>query len=208
MEVTEFIRRFPRRHFTKGEVLVSEGDPILELFAPIRGFIKATSIDDAGVEHLLWIAGSSDILPAEQLLHPHTTASYFYTALTDGTYCAVNKDKLLDYLHSTPEAMAVIADRMSLLADDLLERIDASSQQTVRSKLLTTLYYLARHFSDGDECDLHHIGLPLTHLDLAEMIGATRETTSIELMRLRREGFIVYSRSSFVIYKDKLAQAL
>lgn len=205
MEVTEFIRRFPQRPFTKGEVLVSEGDQILDFFVPVKGYIKVTSIDDAGVEHLLWIAGGNDILPAEHLFTVQSAATYFYTALTSGIYHTVSKSKLLTYIQTSPSAMTVIADRISRLTDDLLQRIDASSQQTVRGKLLTTLYYLACHFSTTNECDLHHIGLPLTHLDLAEMIGATRETTSIELQHLRRNHLIDYSRSSFIIYKDRIA---
>lgn len=36
------------------------------------------------------------------------------------------------------------------------------------------------------------------------MIGATRETTAIELKRLKDEGFIDYSRGSFTVHSDKL----
>lgn len=205
MEVTEFIQRFPLRAFAKHEVLLSEGMPLTLLFVPTKGYIKVTSIDDAGVEHLLWIAGPHDIVPLEHLLTLDSEIAYFYTAITDSTMHVIQKHAFLEYVAAHPKAMTNIATDISNYTDDLLQRIDATSQQTVRGKLLATLHYLAARFATGNAVDLHAIGLPLTHLDFAEMIGATRETTSIELSQLKSEGYVSYTRSSFVIYKDKFS---
>lgn len=208
MEVTEFIARFPTRDFAKGEVLFSEGTPLTILFVPTNGYVKVTSIDDTGVEHLLWIAAAGDLIPIEHLFTFDSEITYFYTAITGGVAHVVQKHAFLQFVETNQEAMTIIAATMSSRADDLMRRIDATSQQTVRSKLLATLHYLADRFATHSTVDLHRIGLPLTHLDFAEMIGATRETTSIELQHLKKEGYVSYSRSSFVIYKDRFDELL
>ena len=205
MEITEFTHQFPLRTFQEGEVLISEGEALATLLILDTGFVKVMSIDDSGVEHLLWIATHNDIIPSEHLFSEHSEVQFFYTALTNGNAYNIHKPTFLNYVSSHAESMASIAERMSKLSDILLQRINATSQQTVRGKLITTLYYLSERFGKAaSPLDLHAIGLPLTHLDIAEMIGATRETTSIELKRLRHDGYIDYSRSSFIVKHDKL----
>jgi CRP/FNR family transcriptional regulator len=69
--------------------------------------------------------------------------------------------------------------------------------------LIATLHYLAQRFSADDTVDLYLLGLRLTHQDIAKMIGSTRETTSLELQRLQRDGYISYDRTRFIVHVSK-----
>ncbi len=100
--------------------------------------------------------------------------------------------------------MADIAASLSDYHDDLLMRVGSLSQPSIHDKLVATLRYLGSRFGNGTTVDLHKIGLTLTHQDIAEMIGSTRETTSLELEKLRLLGYITYSRSCFVINTNEL----
>lgn len=182
---------------------MSEGDAPDNLLAIQDGFIKVTSLDDEGNERLLWIAGRHDIVPTEHLFSLDTPLDFFYTALSDGTAHDINKVRLLDYAKTNSSFMAEIAAMMSSHYDDLLQRINSIEQASVRDKLIATLRYLALRFGTGDHVDLYKLGLELTQQDFAEMIGSTRETTSVELHKLRRDGLVNYNRAGFIINLNK-----
>lgn len=203
MDTVDFVKQFPLRSFSKGEVVMSEGDVFDKLLAIQSGFMKITSLDDNGVERVLWIAGRYDIVPTEQLFSRRGPLAFFYTALTDCTAYEVKKAEFLAHVKDNLGLMTDIATTMSAQYDDLLLRVDSIGQSSVREKLLSTLRYLAERFSASNSVDLHALGLNLTHQDIAEMIGSTRETTSLELQKLRQEGYIDYSRNKFVIYLER-----
>lgn len=205
MESIEFIKKFPVRTFIKGETLLREGEDTNVLLAVQKGFIKVTSLTNEGEEKLLWLAGRYDIAPTEQLFTMRGTLRFFYTALSDGSAYQVDKAEFLAYAKGNPGLMTEIATSMSDHYDDLLKIIDSIEKTAVRDKLISTLTYLAQRFSASDIVDLYALGLKLTHSDLASMIGSTRETTSLELAKLRSIGAVDYDRTKFIIDVDKLS---
>lgn len=199
MNIVEYVRQFPRRPFCKGELLMSEGDVTDTVLAISQGYVKVTALDSIGNERLLWIAGRYDIIPTERFFSPLQPLRFFYTALSDGTAYALPKQELLARAKTDLGMMTEIATSMSAHYDDLLGRLYSIEKATVREKLLSTLHYIAARFSADDTVDLYQLGLRLTHQDLADMIGSTRETTSLELQRLRRDGAISYDYRQFTV---------
>jgi len=204
MKIASYIQNFPLKTFQRGELLLQKGDSGSQLMAIRDGFIKVTSINANGVERLIWIAGRYDIAPTEQLFSKHGNVRFFYTALTDGSYYAVEKADLLENADKDPAFMAEIAKNMSLHYDDFLQRIDAVDTATVKERLMRTLLYLAERLSADSVVDLYEHGLRISHQDLSSMIGSTRETTSVMLSELRNEELIEYSRQKLTVSVDKL----
>ncbi len=204
MDSVEYVKQFPVRTFERGTTLLQKGDPLDFIMAIRDGYVKVTSISDAGIERLLWIAGRYDFAPVEQLFAKQSTTRFFYTAITDGSFYEVDRSDLIAHAEEHPKVMAEIAKGMSEHYDDFLTRVDAIDGLSVRERLLKTLLYLARRFSAGDKVNLYDEGLRITHQDLASMIGSTRETTSFTLNDLRDEGLVEYDRKSFIINTDKI----
>lgn len=111
---------------------------------------------------------------------------------------------MLEAFKRHPEVLGEVARGLSEHYDDLLERMNAVEQSDVRSKLLHILHNLCLKFSPLEQVSLHEIGLNLTHQDLADMIGSTREATSLELSKLRKQGYLDYSRSEFSVDLAKI----
>lgn len=208
MDGVEYIKQFPIRTFERGEILLQQGDPLEFIMAIREGYVKITSINDAGIEKLLWIAGRYDFAPTEQLFSKQGQARYFYTAVTSGSYYAVEKSDLVARADQHPGIMSEIARGLSEHYDDLLQRIDTIDGLSVRERLIKTLLYLARRFSASDAVNLYEEGLRITHQDLAGMIGSTRETTSYALNDLRTEKLIDYDRKSFIVHTDKIEASI
>ncbi|MNL31121.1 Regulatory protein CysR [compost metagenome] len=185
-------------------MIISEGAISNTLLAIRSGYVKVTSIDTEGNERMLWIAGRYDIVPTERLFSLFSPLSYFYTALSDCEVYEINKADFLSKAKTDVSLMSEIAGSMSEHYDDLLARIDSIDQASVHEKLIATLHYVAKRFSADSSVDLYKLGLHLTHKDLAEMIGSTRETTSVELQKLKQAGYLDYSRTHFVVHIEKI----
>lgn len=203
MDVIEFVKNYPVKYFSKGEVIISEGDISDTLYAIRSGYVKVTSLDDNGNERMLWIAGRYDIVPTERLFSRHSPLQFFYTALTDGDVYKINKADFLAKAETDAGLMTEIATSMSGHYDDLLSRVNSVGQTSIHDKLVATLRYVAERFSADQSVDLYQLGLHLTHKDIAEMIGSTRETTTLELRKLQQAGSIEYDRTKFVVHVNK-----
>lgn len=202
MDVIDYVKNCPIRHFDKGATVISEGDISNTLLAIRSGFIKVTSLDDEGNERMLWIAGRYDIVPTERLFSLRSPLQFFYTALSDCDVYEINKADFLSKAKTNVGLMTEIATSMSGHYDDLLSRVNSIGQTSVHEKLAATLRYVAERFSADSSVDLYRLGLHLTHKDLAEMIGSTRETTSLELQKLKKAGSIDYDRNKFIVHVD------
>lgn len=200
MDSVDFIKKFPVLHFKKGESVLEQGEVVDTLLAIQQGFIKVTAINASGNERLLWLIGRYDIAPTEHLFSSTARLDFFYTAMSDVTAYQIDKKKFLDHARSNASMMSEIAVNMSSHYDDLLSRVNSAEQVTIRAKLTTTLRYLVERFSADTTADLFELGLSLTHQDIADMIGSTRETTSLELAKLRDEGKIEYDRTKFIVH--------
>jgi CRP/FNR family transcriptional regulator, cyclic AMP receptor protein len=178
------------------------------LYAVRDGFARVDSISNNGTEQLVWVATRYDIIPTERLFRRHADLNFYYSALTDMTAYEIPKEKFLEMCNKDIGFITEVAQSMSAHYDDLLSRLQSVEQSNVRDKLIHTLYDLATRFGAGGSIKLHEIGLQLSHQDIARMIGATRETTAIELKRLKDDGLIDYTRSEFTIETTKLGELI
>lgn len=207
LDIIDFVKSLPVRTFDKDELLLASGDPSDTFFAVREGFIKATTTEDTGRERLLWIAGRYDIAPLERFF-TRKVLQYDYVAYTQGSAYVIGKAALHKILHEHPSAALDVARGLSEHFDDVSERLSAIGKADVRSKLLHMLYNLAVKFSSGDITPLHKLGLNLTHQDVADMIGASRETVSIELSKAREAGLVEYDRSTFTVNCARIRQEM
>ena len=208
MDLVEFIKSFPISTFIKGEALLSAHEQTDTVLIVREGIVKVTSFSDEGDERLLWLAGRYDIVPTEGIFKAISTPRYFYTAFSNGSAYTVNKKDLLDKAHSNITVMTQVARGLSEHHDDLLSHLNGIEQSNLRGKIIYVLQTVCEKFSGADIVALHEIGLNLTHQDIADMVHASREAVSIELKQLQEEGFVEYSRSSFTVYAEKIAQEI
>lgn len=204
----EFIKSCPLRHFAAGDALPTQSHGTPTLLAIQAGYVKVSSIDALGNPQFLWIKGRLDVVPTERLFSLQPSDDFFYTALNDVHAYEIEKPAFLEFARNEPEVMAEIAHSMSEHYDDLLTRLHATEQATVRNKLIHTLHHISHKISAEESVKFHTLGLHLTQEDISQLIGSTRETTAIELKKLKDEKYISYSRVRFTVHTAKLATLL
>ncbi len=83
-------------------------------------------------------------------------------------------------------------------------RINALEQSKANEKVLSTIHYLALRFGRDIRPHRVEIQLPLTQQDLANFMGLTRETASMELKKLQKKGVINYSNQRYIVNTNTL----
>lgn len=200
-----YIRTQPSRHFEQGEILIYQDEAPSKLFALRSGFVKVHSISESGDERIVWMAKKYDFIPLDLLFDKAPTSSYFYTAFTDLDAFVVDRQDFMDFVRDDQDALLGIVESLAEKYTGLLKHLNALQQSKAKGKLLQTLEFIASRFNESEYGDKYDLTLPLTHQDIANLAGISRETASVELKLLKEQSLIDYTPSSFVVYTDKIA---
>jgi CRP-like cAMP-binding protein len=83
------------------------------------------------------------------------------------------------------------------------EQIQALSSLDVAGRVAHQLLGLADHYGEADERGCRRIALPLTQQDIADIVGASRESVNRALGALRQEGAIEVDPSHRITLLDR-----
>jgi CRP/FNR family transcriptional regulator len=113
--------------------------------------------------------------------------------------------QLIDESH---EVQRMFMDRyLSIYVAQTL-RISALTYSVATEKLLHTLRYLCVRFGNAPKDGKIELNIYLTHQQLAELLGLSRETTTNELIKLKKRGVINYDRKRITVFVSQLSEAI
>lgn len=205
----DFLAGAPTKKFNKDETLVQQDDKPKKIYIVKTGVIKCYDISLDGNQQLIWLVSKGDIFPISLLLNIDEKVRFFYSAFVDSEVYAVNKAELAAFLRANPDILFKVCSEITRKFNDLHYRVNATGKPKAREKILHTLAFVADRFKGyrraGKEVEL---SLPLTHQDIANLVGLTRETTAATLKNLKDEGFVDYNKQRFLVHRDKIEKAL
>lgn len=189
--------RVSKRHFDRGEMLFSEGDPCRGLFVVAAGRIRIFKLSPSGREQVLAIEepGSSF---AELPVFDGGAYPASASALEDANVLFISRQDFQEYCREHPEvALKVIAVVGSRLRR-LVGIIEELSFTTVRQRLISLLLRLAQEGGTSTKQGVR-VELAATHQDLAAELGTVRELVSRNLSRLRAEGLLEIDGRTIIV---------
>lgn len=110
------------------------------------------------------------------------------SALTDVELLAVELQKLLPFLTEHPSLIAELLDLMSQIIRLFSIQVYSMAFLSADKKVAHILVQLGTYFKNK-ETDIHY-SIEYTHQDVAELIGIARVTTTKELKRFEKRGWI------------------
>ena len=163
----------------RGEVLFHEGDKEDRLYVVVSGKIKLGRSGSAGRENLLAILGPGQMFGELSLFDPGPRSSTA-TAVTACEIRTLEHDELMGWLGGRPEValglLGQLAARLRRANDVVADLVFSDVPGRVAKQLLE----LARRFGDRRE-DGIHVHHDLTQEELAQLVGASRETVKVTL---------------------------
>lgn len=195
---------------TAGEPILYQGEIPRHAYFLAEGIVKVYDIGNAGDEKVINFFSEGDLLPPEWVFKKAPVSLYYYDAFTQCSFYRIPRQDLLDAIKSTPIIAQYMFDHYATSFVGSLLEINALEQSKGSEKIIHMLQYLLMRFpSDAKDTDeWHRINLRITHQDLANMTGLTRETTSTELNKLRRKGIVEYANQHYSLNIPQLRSLL
>lgn len=190
--------------YKKGEVIFRAGDQPPGIYYLASGYVRVYSFSRSGEELTLIIFRRGDIFPVSWALNAAVSA-YFVEAMTKASLWRVSREEFLDYVRGQPEILFELTHRVMERFLGLMERMEHLVFGNAHSKVASILLICAERFGRrvGKETI---IDVPLTHNDIATLVGLTRETVSIEMKKLEKRG-CVGSRRRHLVVKNRRSLA-
>ncbi|WP_428343340.1 Crp/Fnr family transcriptional regulator [Mycobacterium sp.] len=196
--------RLSSLRFSRYQSIYTEGDPGEQLYIIVSGKIKLGRHCPDGRRHLLAIAGPTEMFGELSIFDPGPRTSSA-TALTDVHALAMHRDVASAWIADQPEIaqrlLWLLARRLRRTDDDLSDLVFTDAAGRAAKQLLR----LARQFGirEGGAIRVNH---DLTQEELAQLIGASRETVNKILADFSQRGWIrAYSKSVVITDTERLA---
>lgn len=188
---------------TRGQRLFAEGDGGDRLYVVLDGKMKLTRAAPDGRENLLSVVGPSEMFGELSLFDPRPrTASA--VAVTDCRLAAVAHDELRPWLTGRPQVavtlLRALARRLRRTNDVMADLVFTDVPGRVAKALLD----LADRFGKQNEDGLH-VHHDLTQEELAQLVGASRETVNKALADFAGRGWLrIEARAVVILDIDRL----
>jgi CRP-like cAMP-binding protein len=189
----------------KGDVVFNEGEPGDSLYIVLTGKIKLGRRAADGRQNLIALMGPSDMLGELSLFDPGPRTATA-TAVTDTRVARLRKQALRPWLSNRPEIaeqlLRVLARRLRRTNDALADLIFTD----VPGRVAKNLLQMAGRFGsrDGGVLRVTH---DLTQEELAQLVGASRETVNKALADFASRGWLrLDGKSVIVLDPERLAR--
>ena len=175
----------------RGEFVYLSGDRADSVYVLKKGRIKLSVLSDTGKEIAIDIIQPGEMF-GEFALIDESVRSNMTQALDEVVVLVFYKRDFINLLNSQPKLamnyIRMVGDRRRRMEKKLS---DITSKE-VPARICELLHELSANSSPGGE--VHQPLIPLTHQDVASLIGASRQTTTSILNDLMRCGFIELGR--------------
>ncbi len=182
---------------SRGQSLFEEGDPGDRLYVITDGKIKLGRTSPDGRENLLAILGQGEMFGELSLFDPGPRTATA-TAVTDATLRGLGHDDLQPWLTGRPEVatqlLKALARRLRRTNEHMADLVFSDVPGRVAKQLLD----LARRFGRPTDEGIR-VTHDLTQEELAQLVGASRETVNKALADFASRGFLRLEGRAVVI---------
>ena len=197
-----------RRSVKKRSILIYQGEIPRQAYIVLSGVFKAYRLGNFGEEQIVGFRTKGDLFPETWIFNKTSSALYYYEALEDSEVLTVEKPVFLELLETHPEIKQEAFNYLVTSYTGLLMQITALEQSRAAEKLLLMMYYLMFRYGKETSAGVYRVDLKLTHTTLGSLMGLTRETTTMELGRLKRKKIVTYDSKGYIIYRQELERRL
>lgn len=184
------------KFYEKGDYLFHEGDDPKGIFCLRSGKIKVSKIGADGKEQITHLIHAGQNL-GHRALFGEEQYSGSAVALENVHACFIPKKGMEEAAKKNPEIVWAVA---KLLAKELREAestITHLAQDSVRDRLIGALKTLTETY--GYTRDSVTINAQIKRQDLADLVGASRETVTRQLYNLQNDNLILLSGKKITI---------
>jgi CRP-like cAMP-binding protein len=189
----------------KGSILFKEGDDGEHLYVIVDGKLKLGTSSGDGRENLLSILGPGEMFGELSLFDPGPRTSTA-TAVTDAKLLSLSHEKVIPWLKQNPEVSLQLLTRLSQRLRRTNEAVGDLVFSDVPGRVAKALIDLGDRFGKTTPEGLL-VNHDLTQEELAQLVGASRETVNKALADFAGRGWLkLDGRSVLITDVDRLSK--
>lgn len=181
------------REYEPRQVIYFPDDACDHVFWVRKGRVKVTRVSDDGRELAL-----RHVLPGDMLGEEHLVGQSRRGALAEAMeptiLCHMRSDDFRRLAEEDPEVALELAKRLCRRVVETEQVLSEIVFKPVRSRVAAALSRLHQRAPEGEKDKLR-----LTHQEIANLVGSTRETTTNVLHALRKEGMLDISNRQLTV---------
>jgi CRP/FNR family cyclic AMP-dependent transcriptional regulator len=189
------------RQMARGSTLASEGGVINHAFLVLRGRVRAVRRGESGREITLEVFRPGDLM-GDALLAPDQPITTEWEAVEQTAVLVIPREAVLAHLRLLPELPMTLGNMLVRRLNRSKDMAVALALSDVEDRVIGALRSLARQEGEGQEVP---DGLLIRHRptqqELANRIGACRETVSRIVSDLTRRGLVTPQGRALLLSK-------
>lgn len=163
-----------------------------------KGYVKLTSFSEDGKELTLVLYKPGEFFPVVWTFFGTAGSIYSLGAITECEILRSPRELFLGFISANQDVFLEVTKNIINRFQVALRRMEYLTFGNASAKLASILLICGKGFGmeKGNEIEVQ---IPLTHKDIANLVGVTRETVSLELKKFDRKGIIGYNDKLLVI---------
>jgi len=184
-------RRVPKDH-----TIVEEGLAGDYMYVIREGEVKVTKLSGDGREKILGLLGPGDFF-GEMALLDNAVRSASVKSLTETRIVALSRSDFLKELRHSPDLAMAVIQELTHRVRQMDEQASSLSFQRVKERTQGLLRRMAKQKTSIEG----RCATPaLTHQQIADMIGTSRETVTRVVKRLKGQGWLEQEGKRYLVY--------
>jgi len=184
--------------YQKGDVIFHEGSPCTGMYNVCSGKVKLVRTGRVGRQTIVRLCGTGAIIAETDMFRADGRYGATAQAMEDVVVCFLPKPAMLEYMVENPGLTMNIVERMAESLHRMEMRVESLATKDAKLRLAEFLIDLSEEEGEPHESGIR-IRLRLTREEIAEVIGATLETTIRLVSALRKDGVIADQDGHLVI---------
>ncbi len=172
-----------------------------DIFYLKKGYARAYAVSPEGEELTMVIFQPGDFFPLISTMEPKL-GDYYIESMTEVEIIQVPRPNFYEFLQTRQELQTEIILRLTARFEGALTRMEYLVFGTASQKLASIIIILADRFGSRNGTNIV-VKAPLTHRDLASLVGITRETTTLILQDFTKKGWVSFKNRHLVVHNIK-----
>lgn len=185
-QLSNFFSTYQTFHFSADEILIRKGETPYFLYFLESGLIKQSTTTSNGQEIIITFFKPGAFLPLVGAVE-NKAVSYDFRAVKDSSGHKAPKSAVIRFLQKNADVSFGLTQRLLSALEGVSRKLEFALQASAELRIAEVLLTLAYRFGHGKE---DNVKLILTHQELSELTGLSRETVTRELKSLRAKELI------------------
>lgn len=186
--IETFFSCFPSVEEKRKTIILPAGEEPLGIYYLRSGYVKQYVLSDVGSPVIAHIFRPGSFFPLTWVFN-NEPSSYIHETMTRALFYRAPKEDVREFLVSNQEALYKTSSRLMAGIVGLRKRIEILMTENARQRAIGLLVYLSEIIGQREG---ESVTLPvmLPHREIAAWIGTTRETASLMMESLARQGLV------------------